>query len=302
MEDSEDKAAVRVLVVDDSVLARRLAGSCVEDLGAVPFYAEDGREALGLLEDERADVVLTDLLMPDMDGLELTRAIGEQYPGLPVVVMTAHGSEDVAIAALRAGAVNYLPKDDLRRDLGEALRAVLSAARAAKVKAQVGQFLVRSESRYVLGYQRGAGEALLAHLTDDLTQIGVLGETEVLQVRTALTEAVRNALDHGNLELDSRLRESSDRAYRELGLERAQLEPFRSRRVHITAHVTPTEIVYVVRDEGRGFDQSCLPDPRASENVLASSGRGVLMMRMFMDEVRFNAAGNEVTMVLRPRG
>lgn len=304
MEGNDGSAAIRVLVVDDTPIARRIAGGLVESLGAVPSYAENGRQALEVLEKSSGsiDVVLTDLQMPEVDGLHLTREVSERYPGLPVVLMTAHGSEEVAAAALRAGAVNYVPKENLRRDLGEALRAVLTTVRSAKERAQVRNLLVRSECEFELGYEPAGSAALLGHLVGDLSQFGTFDESEILGVQTALTEALRNAIDHGNLELDSALRESSDAEYMALGRERMQLEPYRDRRVHITSRVSPTQVTYVIRDEGTGFDTSQLPDPRDPENLVRASGRGVLMMRMFMDAVTFNAAGNEVTMMLEPEG
>ncbi len=300
MEATDERAAIRVLVVDDTAMARKIAGACAESLGATTCQAENGVEALGVLAKGGVDVVLTDLQMPEMDGLELTKRVSETYPDVPVVLMTAHGSEEVAVAALRAGASNYVPKENMRRDLGEALRAVLTAVRSAKQQAQVRPLLVRSESQYTLGYEPGASEALLGHLISDITQFGTFDETEILGVQTSLTEALRNALDHGNLELDSAMRESSDAEYTALGAERMQQEPYRDRRVHVTARVSPKQVAYVIRDEGTGFDVSKLPDPRDPENLVRASGRGVLMMRMFMDEVHFNESGNEVTMTLEP--
>ena len=302
MDATEESTAVRVLVVDDTAMARRLAGALVEGLGATTCEAENGLKALEVLEQGDVDVVLTDMQMPEMDGLELTKRVSETYPHVPVVLMTAHGSEEVAVAALRAGASNYVPKERLRRDLGEALRAVLTAVRAAKERAKVRPLLVQSESQFLLGYDPGASEALLGHLVRDLTQIGTFDESEILGVQTSLTEALRNAIDHGNLELDSELRESSDAEYRALGAERAEQEPYRERRVHVTARLSPEEVTYVIRDDGSGFDIEKLPDPLDPENLVRASGRGVVMMRMFMDEVSWNASGNEVTMRLAPEG
>ncbi|MDJ0520703.1 MAG: response regulator [Planctomycetota bacterium] len=299
MDGTEDRAGIRVLIVDDTAVDRRIAGGCVEELGAEAVYAENGREALRILEAGDVDVVLTDMQMPELDGLKLTEAVCEEHPTVPVVIMTAHGSEEVAVSALRAGASNYVPKQNMRRDLGEALRAVLTSVRAAKQRAQLRPLLLESEAQFVLDYDPAAGEALLGHLTSELAGLGMFDETEIMQVRTSLTEALRNAIDHGNLELDSSMRETSDQEYRELGAERAHQEPWCDRRVYITSRVSPSEVVYVIRDEGEGFDVSQLPDPRDPENLVRASGRGVLMMRMFMDEVAFNAAGNEVTMVLR---
>ncbi|MHC4731929.1 MAG: ATP-binding protein, partial [Planctomycetota bacterium] len=71
------------------------------------------------------------------------------------------------------------------------------------------------------------------------------------------------------------------------------------RRVHITAKVTADEAVYVVRDDGNGFDPSTLPDPLDPANLEKASGRGLLLVRTFMDEVQHSERGNEVRMVKR---
>ena len=62
-------------------------------------------------------MILTDLVMPDMEGLELVRRVRAEHPQIPVILVTAYGSEDVAMQALRAGAANYIPKKQLARDL-----------------------------------------------------------------------------------------------------------------------------------------------------------------------------------------
>ena len=82
-------------------------------------------------------------------------------------------------------------------------------------------------------------------------------------------------------------------------LERRGRKPYTDRRVHVTARETPGEAVYVIRDDGPGFDTSSLPDPTDPANLERRSGRGLLLMRAFMSEVRYNDRGNEVTLVRR---
>src|SRR5437868_6162930 len=132
----------KVLIVDDSPVDRLLAGRLLErppdpddpaDHPALTvLYAANGAEALALLRTERPDAVLTDMQMPDGDGLGLVQEIRLKYPLIPVILMTAHGSEDVAVKALHFGAASYVPKTDLSRDLRETVGAVLEAAQAKR--------------------------------------------------------------------------------------------------------------------------------------------------------------------------
>ena len=83
--------------------------------------------------------------------------------------------------------------------------------------------------------------------------------------------------------------------------DRRRESPYRDRRVHLWARESRDEATYVVRDEGPGFDPSALPDPTDPANLKKPSGRGLLLIRTFMDEVNHNAKGNEITMILRRR-
>jgi anti-sigma regulatory factor (Ser/Thr protein kinase) len=108
-----------------------------------------------------------------------------------------------------------------------------------------------------------------------------------------------NAIHHGNLEISSSLRESDERTYYNLAEERRHQEPYVDRRVHVFAKETNREAMYVIRDEGPGFDPRTLPDPTDPTNIEKVSGRGILLIRTFMDEVNHNKTGNEITMIKR---
>ena len=96
-----------VLVVDDAAVDRKLAGGLLERSPNLQVsYAENGNDALSQIKHQAPDLVLTDLQMPDIDGLQLVTSIGQDHPNIPVVLMTAHGSEVVAAQALANGAAS----------------------------------------------------------------------------------------------------------------------------------------------------------------------------------------------------
>jgi CheY-like chemotaxis protein/anti-sigma regulatory factor (Ser/Thr protein kinase) len=288
-----------VLVVDDSAMYRKLAGELVGKTGSQAIFAEDGRQALEILDREHPDAVLTDLQMPHVDGLQLVEEVRKRRLAIPVIIMTAFGSEEIARQALRAGAASYVPKKVLATELNEALRTAYAAARTKRELQRARDFLKYQEAYFVLGYDSDASAALVSALQENLAQMDFGDEVALLQVGMAITEALANARDHGNLELDSALREESDDAYYNLGIERQTQAPYADRRVHLTEHLTPTEVRYTIRDEGNGFDSSSLPDPTNPENLLVASGRGIMLIHTFMDEVSFNDCGNEITMLKR---
>jgi CheY-like chemotaxis protein len=295
-----------ILVVDDSPVDRRLAGGLLsrhpaasEGPGWKVVYATNGREGLEAIAREHPDLVLTDMQMPEMNGLSLVEAIRSQHPLIPVILMTAHGSEDLAIQALQRGASSYVPKRNLAGDLVETVENILSAARSGQDRQRLMECLTQTEAQFVLENDPALIPPLLGHLRESLTRMNLCDDTGLLQVSVALGESLANAMYHGNLEISSVVRERSETEYQMLIAERRRQKPWRDRRVYVSSKETLGEVRYVIRDEGPGFDPSKLPDPTDPANMEKTTGRGLLLIRTFMDEVFHNDVGNQLTLVKR---
>ena len=117
---------VRVLLVDDHELVRAGIRSLLERLPEVEVVAEasDGREAIRIVEDHNPDIVLTDIAMPVVNGLELTRQLADKFPNVRVVILSMYSDEEHVSLALRCGAAGYLLKGAAREELKLAIRAV----------------------------------------------------------------------------------------------------------------------------------------------------------------------------------
>lgn len=105
-----DNSEIKVLVVDDESAARAALSELLRDEGYIVHTAGDGFKALGQLDDWSPDIVVTDVQMPGMSGIELMEKIRERVPSVGVVVMTAFGSVENAVGAMQAGADDYLTK------------------------------------------------------------------------------------------------------------------------------------------------------------------------------------------------
>jgi CheY-like chemotaxis protein len=290
-------AMLRLLVVEDSatqaiVLRQRLMRS-----GFEVRLAHNGREALTEIERERPTLVLTDLDMPVMNGLELVEELRRRNYGVPVILLTAQGSEEVAVRALRAGAAAYVPKRALDRDLPRTMERVLALCRSGSGQLELDSVLLATGSEYELPNDPALVSPLVSRLQHKLGWLRGFDANSLTRIGIAVHEALVNAMEHGNLAADSALREQDDGAYRRQIAERRVQEPYASRRVRLRSSESRTEIKYVIRDEGPGFDPASLPDPTDPANLERSSGRGLLLIRSFMDEVSFNATGNEITLV-----
>jgi CheY-like chemotaxis protein len=289
----------RILVVEDSRTQSMVLKGTLESHGYQVTVVEDGEAALAAIGQQPPHVVLTDLLMPVMNGLELVEQIRKRFPRVPTILITEYGSEDVAAEALRCGAVGYIPKRRVDTDLIPSLERVLGIAKANPRHRKLIDELVTNELHFVLDNDLSVVPHLVSHLQDCVGLMHLCDETAQLRLGIALSEAITNAIYHGNLELSSELRNSDGRNWFEFALVTAQEPAFRDRKVHVHASLTREQAEFVIRDEGPGFDASSLPDPRDPSNLAKASGRGLLLIRCFLDEVHHNATGNEITMIKR---
>lgn len=286
-----------ILIVDDDPAHLKLARSLVETLSDMQVIcAENAEEALAKIPREPPDLMLTDIFMPGMNGLELVEKIHEDCPGLPVVLMTSMGTEQLAVRALQAGAASYVPKSDLLDNLVRTIEQVLAVVHAKHQEERIFEYLGSSESCFEMENEPDLVPPLVGFFQENLQRLGYGNDSVRTHVGVALMEAVTNAMLHGNLEVSSELRKKDESEYRKLADARRRQQPYSARRVHVTARESRERITYVVRDEGPGFDPSTLPDPTLPENMLHVSGRGVLLIRTFMDNVEYNENGNQITM------
>ncbi|NJD05157.1 MAG: sigma-54-dependent Fis family transcriptional regulator [Methylococcaceae bacterium] len=168
----------RVLVVDDEPNGRRPLELLLQDLGCEVACAEHGRQALERLAQQPADLVITDLNMPQMNGLELLAALRAEHNDVPVVVVTAFGTVETAVAAMKSGAIDYLvrPLDLDRTEL--VIRRALERQRMVRENLYLRDELARGWDDFV------GHSDLMQELYDLIRQVGpstasvlIVGET-----------------------------------------------------------------------------------------------------------------------------
>src|SRR5208282_2512608 len=162
-----------LLVVDDSVFDHQVIARLLQVVeGLRVIFASGGKEAMQTLDRELPQLILTDLIMPDMDGLELVQQVRHRFPPIPMILMTAFGSEEAAMRALRAGAANYIPKKDLARDLVETVRSILRMSTVDRHRRRLLHCLNCRESTFLLENDPNLIASLLELVQEELDGLG----------------------------------------------------------------------------------------------------------------------------------
>lgn len=294
-----------VLVVDDSAVDRRFVGGILSRDGKFKVeFAEDGSQALSRMREAEPDLIVTDLQMPNRNGLELVAAVRMHHPHVPIILMTGHGSEDLAVEALHRGAANYVPKPQLGERLLESVEEALTLSRADETYDQLIACLKQCDFDFELGNDPAIIEPLVEMAQQMVAGMRLTDATGRFRIGAALKEALLNAMYRGNLEIsfqqmqDTRVSLVEGKG-EDVLTKRKATAPYKDRKVRVHITMDANEARFVISDEGPGFDPASVPAAGQPGSLDPESGRGLVLMRAFFDEVTFNQGGREVTLVKR---
>jgi DNA-binding response OmpR family regulator len=289
-------AEAKILVVDDEEVIRYTLQKKLSRLGYKVISMEKAEDVLHLLKnDERIDLIITDIKLRKMDGIELLRRIHGLDEPIPVLIITGHGNVEDAIRALRYGASDFIRKPFDINEVASSVRAILNRKHEKKIAEGFARYLLYEKGSYKIPIDESITNAISYHLTGNLVPAGLCNSTTAENISFALQEAISNAMYHGCLEIPSSIRdERGIKGFNEEITTRKSDGRYAGRSVTISYELNRDFVEYIVEDDGPGFDYSTLPDPRDPENFFKNSGRGLLIIRIHMDEVGWNEKGNRL--------
>ncbi len=153
--------------------------------------------------------------------------------------------------------------------------------------------------RFVTDNNPAAIDIFVSTVLAKVTELIVTAQSWLHEAELALHEGLLNAIFHGNLEMNSELSRTNPAAFHQLAEQRRLQPPYCHRRVELMVEVSESQVVFSIRDEGPGFEMSLVPDPFAAANLDQPCGRGLMLMRDYMDQVTFRGIGNTVRMSKR---
>lgn len=272
----EQDVKLNILVVDDEENIRNVLESVFLNKGYGVVKAANGFEAIKAVEGGGVDLAIIDLKMPGMDGMELLSRIKEHSAQFPVIVMTGFADVETTAKALKTGASDFLAKPFGAQEVFHSVSRLLETRKVHEENRKILPFFtftmdanIPSRTDHING--------VIHYMTQHLKDIELCESSQLSNLVIALYEAIVNAMRHGN---------GNDSA----------------KKVRVRAEIGFNEARFIIADEGEGFVMDDIANPTDPKNLYKSSGRGIYLMKHFMDEVLFNDQGNEVTLVKRRKG
>lgn len=295
---------VRVLLVEDSPTQAVEMTMLLEEGRHQVRHATNGKLGLEALAEHPLDIVVTDLEMPELNGLQLVQQMRIDYGHIPAILVTGQGSEALAVEALQKGAAGYVPKSEMRALLNSTITDVLSVLQTDESYAKLISTLTKNVFVFDMPNDADLISPLVGLLMQVASGMNLLGGMDLVRLGVATEHAVLNAMYRGNLELPRSLTPPHHAVVRD-DATTAEVEarksesPYKDRRVHVEAIASEAAVRIVVRDQGNGFDTSRLPQAGNPGLLDRQGGRGLVLMTSFVDQVLFNEKGNEVTLIKR---
>jgi DNA-binding response OmpR family regulator len=291
----------RILIADDQEALRSLLSRMLLREGFEPIEADDGERAIELYRSLSPSLVISDIMMPKMDGLTLLTEIKKIDPSTAVILMTGHGNEEILLKALQGGATNFFKKPFNVRGMIREIHKIFQY-KVEEVKSYFySPYLVSETKEFVLTTGNPQYHPIVNQITLQLPCL--LADSEILNLKIGIEEMLTNAIEHGNLGISFLEKKAAIEKGKlgELFADRLREGRNADKRVYISSTLTSELFTIRIRDEGGGFDWRNLPE-LLPENLFSYSGRGIFLTKIYFDELDYNEPGNEVTLLKRKKG
>jgi CheY-like chemotaxis protein len=258
-----------ILIIDDEEKIRSVLSKIVDQLDLIPLAARDGLEALNLLQSKKIDLIITDLMMPQMDGLTFIVKSREINPRIPIAVISGYGDVKNATLALTRGAFNFITKPFTIKEVENIIRKGLRLRELSLGTDKLLQNVKNRTEITIPSYPHLLPSAIF-YIIKECQWRGIDNENLLNNISVCTDEILTNALVHGN-----------------------GGDP--KKNISITLNFDAEKFTLTVKDEGEGFDVKKFSRQLKENHLDIPSKRGLFIVEYLMDEVSFNTKGNQIT-------
>lgn len=265
----------KILIVDDEEIVRATLKRALNRDDMVVTTASLAKDALVLLESEQFDLIMTDIKMPGMDGITFLKTVKLNDPKVPIIVLTGFATVEMTKDALQSGAYNFLTKPFEIEDILAVVKKGLTLKKEIVRNKEVTLFTQCTFDVEIPSRSELLG-GVIFYIIEQLRLMDFSERIISTEILMTLDEAITNAHKHGN-----------------------KADP--EKKIFVHTEISQNKMKMSIRDEGEGFDPNQLIDPLSAEGIERNCGRGVFLIKSYMDEVSYNDKGDELTIVKNNR-
>ena len=262
---------ITVLVVDDDQDVLSTLAEILTELRLHPITAENGLDALDVLKTRSIDLMITDLMMPRMNGFELILRTRQLNVNIPIAVISGHGEVRNVVNALSQGAYNFITKPFTIREIENIVKRGLRLREFSLGTHRLLEGIRNSTEMSIPSYPHLLPSVGL-YIVRECQWRGIEDETFLSNISICVDELLNNALMHGN-DLDE------------------------TKKIFVTMAFDQEKVTVSIEDQGEGFDYKKIVSEFTDNADTLPAQRGLFIVHYLMDEMFFSDKGNKVTMV-----
>lgn len=284
---------MKVLVVEDDFSSRELLRICIEKEGYQCFTAVDGVEGFNSFKKNNPDVIVSDVRMPNMNGIELLEAIRKISKEVIIIFITGHGTEELALQALQLGANNYLKKPIDITEIKTLMSRYCDVIRSKSIESNLLDLIKHREMEIEIDSDMKIVQSLANYLAEKTGNL--FDSKEKIRIELGLNELLMNAVEHGNwnISYEEKNKALLDNKISELYESKRSDPDLKHKKVRVLYKQSEKCCEWSIADDGDGFDWRTIPSSTNSP-LLKISGRGVMLSKLQFDEFEYLGKGNIV--------
>ena len=260
---------INVLIVDDDKDVLSTLSEILSELRLNPVTAGDGAEAIEKVKTRQIDLIITDLMMPNVDGLELIQRTRQLNVNIPIAVISGHGEVKNVVNALSRGAYNFVTKPFTIKEIENVVKRGLRLREFSLGTHRLLEGIKNYTEMEIPSYPHLLPSAGL-YIVRECQWRGIEDEAVLSNISICIDELLNNALMHGN-DLDE------------------------TKKILVKIIFDHAKVTLHIEDEGEGFDYKNLISDFSENAETLPTKRGLFIVNYLMDELSFNEKGNRVT-------
>lgn len=285
---------MKVLIVEDDFISKEYLKEIVLAQGYESRTAENGRMGLELYKSFKPDIILSDIQMPIMNGLEMLEEIRRERSDAIVVMLTAFGSEEYAVQSFLKGANNYLKKPVFHKDILLLLKRYENELNSRAKNEGMPGIVIRRECTIKFKSRIEYIPKIVSQLIEETGN--KFSDTAITEIEIGLNELIMNAIEHGNLEITQTEKSKAlEEGLLPVLYAQKQSDPrLEERLVTVDFKTNQTFAEWIIIDQGAGFNWTSVPNPTLGNHIHDLNGRGIFISKFQFDEMEYIGKGNIV--------
>lgn len=284
---------MKVLVVEDDYSSRELLRICIEKEGYQCQTANDGIDGFNLFKKYNPDLIISDVRMPHMNGIELLESIRKISKDVIIVFITGHGNEELALQALQLGANNYLKKPVDITEIKTITNRYYDVIKSKALQSNIVDLIRHREMEIEIDSDMNLVQSLANYLSEKTGNF--FDSKERMRIELGLNELLINAIEHGNWEIsyDEKNQALLDDRISDLYKAKREHPDNLQKKVLVKYKQSEKFCEWIITDDGKGFDWKLIPNP-SNAQLTRINGRGILLSKLQFDEFEYIGKGNIV--------